>query len=95
MTEISMPLGAVADQTGKADKDSNGGQCRWNFTAFLCLAGGISFGAIGLFLNGIGYFSAAAAVEFNIGTTMVSWSIPLMLIGAHTHNRTSEETTKI
>ena len=90
MTEISLPLGAISKQAKPAREDLDNNHSWWNFTAFLCLAGGISFGIIGLFLGGIGYFVGADGIDSKIGTILVFAAFPLMLFGAHALDKVSE-----
>ena len=83
MTELSIPLGAISNQAKCIDHDWHKNQTCWNFTAFLCPAGGVSFGIINLFLSVAGYFFGADRIDFKIGTILVSSSFPLMMFGAH------------
>ena len=94
MTEISIPLNTISKQANPAREGWDNNQSWWNFTAFLCLAGGISFGIIGLFLSGIGYYVGANGVDFKIGTTLVFSAFPLTILGAHALVKVSAETRK-
>ena len=87
MTEISIPLDTISKRANPAREGWDNNQSWWNFTAFLCLAGGISFGIIGLFLSGIGYFAGADGIDCKIGTTLVFSAFPLTILGAHCFNK--------
>lgn len=94
MRKVSLPLGAISNQAKHIDNALHKNQSWWNFTAFLCLAGGVSFGIIGLFLSGIGYFVGADGVDSNIGTILVFAAFPLMLFGASALDKVSENVKK-
>lgn len=96
VTEISLPLLGTISKTKKdVGKNQRKNQTWWNFIAFLCLAGGASFGVIGLFLSGIGYFSGADGVDSKIGTILACAAFPLMIFGAHALDKLEESEKKI
>lgn len=94
MTEISLPLGAISNQAKSIDDVWQRNQTWWNLTAFLCLAGGSSFGIIGLVMSGIGYFVGADAVDSKIGTILVSLFFLMMMFGAHALDKVSADEKK-
>lgn len=94
MTEISLPLGAASNRTKDTEENQPANEPWWNFTAYFCFAGCVSFGAIGLFLSGINYFIAPGGVGFKIGTILVFAALPLMLFGAHALDKVEENAKK-
>ena len=94
MTETSLSPGAISKQAKPIDQDWDGNQSWWSFTAYLCFAGCISFGVIGLFLSGINYFIAPGGFGSKIGMVLVFAAFPLMLFGSHALDKVAESEKK-
>lgn len=60
-------------------------QIWWNFTAFLGLASGVSFGVLGLFFTCVAYFSGDGNISeiYQIAATFVLMAFSLALSGAY------------
>ena len=93
MTEIPLTIEQISETSNRDGNERNENESGWKSVAFLCFAGSIIFGIVGLLISGIGYF-AADRFDSNVGTILVFLAFPLMLFGAHALDKVSEAAKK-
>lgn len=93
MTDIPLTIERISETANLDGNEHYEKGSTWKSAAFLCFAGSIILGIVGLLISGIGYF-AADRFDSNVGTVLVFLAFPLMLFGAHALDKVSEAAKK-